>query len=100
MKKRYWQSFNSINAWSDLREAKGAMPPELGLNKSGASSGATGIQENLLAAGAPPWTPLGELASLLKNPTPALCPLSLWLRPFAPHPLDEIGNGNGRPLPT
>jgi len=29
MKKRYWQSFNSINAWSDLREAKGATPPNL-----------------------------------------------------------------------
>jgi len=51
-----------------------------------------------LAAGAPPWTPLGELTALSqtpswwgggwlplpKNPTPALSLSGLGLRPFGP----------------
>jgi len=60
--------------------------------------GASGIQENLLAAVAPPRTPLlslqrfpnplagGEGASFPSpKPHPHVGTLSLWLRPFEPH---------------
>jgi len=49
------------------------MPPRtcIGLSKfQERPSGASGIQENLLAAGTPPWTPLGELAVLPLTPSP------------------------------
>ena len=40
--------------------AKGLCSPELGPNKfQGRPSGAFRMQENLLAASVPPWTPLG-----------------------------------------
>ena len=50
-----------------LAELRGghASPPELGLDKfQERPSGASGIQQNLLAAGSPPRTPLEELAAL------------------------------------
>jgi len=51
---------------ADLRGAC----PQLGVNTfQERPSGACGMQENLLAAGAPPWTPLRELAALPNNPT-------------------------------
>jgi len=65
--------------------------PELGLNKfQERPYGASTMQENLLAAGAPPRSPLGELTALSRTPDPVerragqehhprLCPLDLEL---------------------
>jgi len=45
------------------------LPPELGLNKlQKRLSGASRMQENLLAAGAVPRNPLGELTALPPRP--------------------------------
>jgi len=68
-------------------------------------SGASRVQENLLAIGAPPQTPLGELTALpqtlwlvgrrlaapSQEPHPALGLLGLRLRPIGLHPLPKIG---------
>jgi len=61
----FWSTANTdvqSTTYADLRGgAKGAMPPpKRGPNKfQERLSGASRMQENLLAGGTPPWTPLG-----------------------------------------
>ena len=94
---------------ADLSGARAPCPPPRTWSQQvpGEASGVSRMQENLIAAGVPPQTPLGEFTALptslaggrggwLPPPEkfhPALDPLDLGLRPIRPSPLDRNMGG-------